>query len=139
MDSMQLVTPGIGLMFWTVVIFILLLVILKKFAWKPILDAVDDRNKSIEEALTAAEKAKKEMAELSANNEKILAEARIERDSQNPNKTKSLCNFFLSNLQLRLEKKIKKKIKNEKSVSKRVNLILFELTNLLNENKYSLT
>ena len=52
-----------------------------------------------------------------------------------PNKTKSLCNFFLSNLQLRLEKKIKKKIKNEKSVSKRVNLILFELTNLLNENK----
>ena len=45
---MQLVTPGIGLMFWTVVIFILLLVILKKFAWKPILDAVDDRNKSIE-------------------------------------------------------------------------------------------
>ena len=81
MDAMQLVTPGIGLMFWTVVIFILLLVILKKFAWKPILDAVDDRNKSIEEALTAAEKAKKEMAELSANNEKILAEARIERDS----------------------------------------------------------
>ena len=53
MDSMQLVTPGIGLMFWTVVIFILLLVILKKFAWKPILDAVDDRNKSIEEALNS--------------------------------------------------------------------------------------
>lgn len=52
-----------------------------------------------------------------------------------PNKTKSLCNFFLSDLQLRLEKKIKKKIKNEKSVSKRVNLILCELTNLLNENK----
>ena len=76
---MQLVTPAIGLMFWTVVIFILLLVILKKFAWKPILKAVDDRNKSIEDALSAAEKAKEEMAELSSNNEKILSEARIER------------------------------------------------------------
>ena len=47
MDSMQLVTPAIGLMFWTIVIFILLLLILKKFAWKPILKAVDDRNNSI--------------------------------------------------------------------------------------------
>ena len=78
---MQLVTPAIGLMFWTVVIFILLLIILKKFAWKPILKAVDDRNSSIEEALSAAEKAKEEMAELSSNNEKILYEARIERDA----------------------------------------------------------
>ena len=81
MDSMQLVTPAIGLMFWTVVIFILLLVILKKFAWKPILKSVDDRNNSITEALSSAEKAKAEMEELSANNEKILQEARIERDS----------------------------------------------------------
>ena len=81
MDSMQLVTPAIGLMFWTVVIFILLLVILKKFAWKPILKAVDDRNNSITEALLSAEKAKAEMEQLSANNEKILQEARIERDS----------------------------------------------------------
>lgn len=78
---MQLVTPAIGLMFWTIVIFILLLVILKKFAWKPILKAVDDRNSSIEDALSAAEKAKEEMAELSSNNEKILSEARIERDA----------------------------------------------------------
>ena len=52
-----------------------------------------------------------------------------------PNKTKSLCNFFLSNLQLRLEKKIKNKIKNEKSISKRVNFILYELISLLNEDK----
>ena len=52
-----------------------------------------------------------------------------------PDKTKSLCNFFLSNLQLKLEKKIKIKIKNEKSISKRVNFILFELISLLNENK----
>ena len=52
-----------------------------------------------------------------------------------PDKTKSLCNFFLSNLQLKLEKKIKNKIKNEKSISKRVNFILFELISLFNEDK----
>ena len=76
MDSMQLVTPAIGLMFWTVVIFMLLLILLKKFAWKPILKAVDDRNSSINEALASAEKAKSEMEQLSADNDKILNEAR---------------------------------------------------------------
>ena len=81
MDSMQLVTPAIGLMFWTVIIFILLLIILKKFAWKPILKSVDDRNNSIKEALLSAEKAKEEMQQLSADNDKILTQARMERDS----------------------------------------------------------
>ena len=81
MDSMQLVTPQIGLMFWTVVIFILLLILLKKFAWKPILKAVDDRNSSINEALASAEKAKSEMEQLSADNDKILNEAHNQRDS----------------------------------------------------------
>ncbi len=81
MDSMQLVTPAIGLMFWTVVIFVLLLILLKKFAWKPILKAVDDRNSSINEALASAEKAKSEMEQLSADNDKILNEALIQRDS----------------------------------------------------------
>ena len=78
---MELVTPGIGLIFWTSVVFLLLIILLKKFAWKPILSAVNDRNKSIEDALAAAEKTKAEMTELSANNEKILSEARMERDS----------------------------------------------------------
>ena len=78
---MELVTPGIGLIFWTSVVFIVLIILLKKFAWSPILKAVDDRNKSINEALSSAEKAKAEMEQLSANNEKILQEARIERDS----------------------------------------------------------
>ena len=81
MDSMQLVTPQIGLMFWTVVIFMLLLILLKKFAWKPILKAVDDRNSSINEALASAEKAKSEMEQLSADNDKILNEAHNQRDS----------------------------------------------------------
>ena len=78
---MELVTPGLGLIFWTSVVFLLLIFLLKKFAWSPILKAVDDRNKSIDEALSSAEKAKVEMEQLSANNEKILQQARIERDS----------------------------------------------------------
>ena len=69
-----------GLIIWTTIIFTLLLIVLKKFAWKPILTAVDERNKSIEEALNSAEKAKEEMALLNADNEKILNEAKIQRD-----------------------------------------------------------
>lgn len=81
MDPMALVTPAIGLMFWTCVVFVLLLVLLKKFAWKPILDAVDERNESIDNALKSAENAKAEMQALNADNERILAEARLERDA----------------------------------------------------------
>ena len=69
---MELVTPGIGLIFWTSIVFILLIFLLKKFAWGPILKAVDDRNNSINEALSSAEKAKSEMERLSADNKKIL-------------------------------------------------------------------
>lgn len=70
-----------GLIIWTTIIFTLLLIVLKKFAWKPILNAVDERNKSIEGALKAAEKAKEDMALLNSDNERILKEARKERDS----------------------------------------------------------
>ena len=77
---MELVTPEIGLIFWTTVVFSLLLIVLKKYAWKPILSAVDERNKSIEDALKAADKAKEEMLSLSADNERILMEAKKERD-----------------------------------------------------------
>jgi F-type H+-transporting ATPase subunit b len=75
-----MITFDPGLIIWTTIIFTLLLIVLKKFAWKPILSAVDERNKSIEDALKSADKAKKEMALLNADNERILAEARIERD-----------------------------------------------------------
>ena len=77
---MELVTPQIGLIFWTTIVFVLLLIVLKKFAWRPILDSVDERNKSIEEALKAADKAKEEMATLNADNQRILIEAKKERD-----------------------------------------------------------
>ena len=77
---MDLVTPGFGLIFWTSIVFIILLVLLKKMAWTPILNNVDARNKSIEEALEAAKNAREEMSNLKADNDRILKEARSERD-----------------------------------------------------------
>ncbi len=77
---MELITPGIGLLFWMLLSFSLVLIILKKFAWKPILGALKDRQNSIEQALQAADKAKEQMAKLQSDNERILAEARLERD-----------------------------------------------------------
>tara|TARA_B100001093_G_scaffold310969_1_gene296782 strand:+ start:344 stop:838 length:495 start_codon:yes stop_codon:yes gene_type:complete len=77
---MDLVTPGFGLIFWTSIVFIILLVLLKRMAWTPILNNVDARNKSIEEALVAAKNAHDEMSNLKADNDRILKEARAERD-----------------------------------------------------------
>lgn len=78
---MDLITPGFGLVFWTAITFLLLLVILKKFAWKPILGAVSEREDSIKNALLEADKARQEMENLKSDNEKILKEARAERDA----------------------------------------------------------
>lgn len=76
-----LITPGIGLIVWTTVVFILLVGILGKFAWKPILSAIKTREQNIENALSEAEKAKHEMKELKSANEMILQQARNERDA----------------------------------------------------------
>ena len=78
---MDLITPGLGLVFWTAITFLCLLFILKKCAWKPILGAVSDREKSIKDALASAEEAKKEMQNLNASNEQLLKDARSERDA----------------------------------------------------------
>ncbi|HSI90772.1 MAG TPA: F0F1 ATP synthase subunit B [Adhaeribacter sp.] len=77
---MDLVTPNIGLLFWQTVTFLIVLFLLSKFAWKPIMSALREREASIENALSMAEKAKLEMQALKAGNEKLLAEARAERD-----------------------------------------------------------
>ncbi|MDZ7845630.1 MAG: F0F1 ATP synthase subunit B [Owenweeksia sp.] len=77
---MSLVTPGIGLIIWTTFTFLILLFLLGKFAWKPILKAVRQREESIEQALNSADKAREEMSRLKADNEKILRQAREERD-----------------------------------------------------------
>ncbi len=78
---MDLVTPGIGLLFWTTLVFLILMFVLAKYAWKPILNAVKEREDSINESLEAAEKAKEEMTKLASKNENLLAEAKIERDA----------------------------------------------------------
>lgn len=70
-----------GLFIWQTIIFVGLIFLLKKFAWKPILDAVNEREEGIKNALLSADNARKEMQNLQADNQRILQEARVERDS----------------------------------------------------------
>lgn len=70
-----------GLFFWQILIFVGLILLLKKFAWKPILDAVNEREEGIKNALESAENARREMQDLQADNQRILNEARAERDA----------------------------------------------------------
>ena len=72
---------SVGLFFWQTILFLILLFILKKYSWKPILDSVSERENTIRESLDSAEKAKKELAELQSKNESLIAEAKIERDA----------------------------------------------------------
>ena len=77
---MQLVTPDIGLLFWMLVSFLIVFFILKKFAWKLILNMLYEREQGIEQSLKAAEKAREDIEKMQANNELILNEARSERE-----------------------------------------------------------
>ncbi len=79
--SNSLTTPAIGTLFWTVVIFTMFFLILTKFAWKPILNMVKQREEMIKGSLASAEKARKEMVKLQSDNEAILKKAREERES----------------------------------------------------------
>jgi len=71
---------SLGLFVWQTILFILLILLLKKFAWKPILNAVNEREEGIKNALAEADKARQEMQNINADNERILKEARTERD-----------------------------------------------------------
>jgi len=77
---MSIVTPEIGTIFWTTLIFLILLVVLRKYAWVPVLKAVKSREDRIKSALDSAEEAREEMARLKADNELIIKEARAERN-----------------------------------------------------------
>lgn len=72
---------SVGLFFWQTVLFLALLFLLRKYAWKPILNAVNDREEGIKKALDSAENAKREMENLQADNQKLLKEARAEREA----------------------------------------------------------
>lgn len=78
---MDLITPDIGLLFWTLLSFTIVLLILRAKAWKPITKALRDRETSIDEALGLARKAREEIAQLQAKNEDLLKDAREERDA----------------------------------------------------------
>jgi F-type H+-transporting ATPase subunit b len=77
---MELLIPDTGLLIFQVLAFTILLIVLRKFAWKPILDGLSEREQTIESALLAAEQAKSDMQTLQADNQNLLAEARTERD-----------------------------------------------------------
>ncbi len=77
---MDLLTPGTGLFFWQFIIFVGLIFLLGKLAWKPILSSLKERDASIQEALDSAEKVKLEISNMKADNEKLLRETRAERD-----------------------------------------------------------
>ena len=76
---MQLLTPGFGLILWTLLTFVIVFFILKKFAWKPILESMKKREKTIADTLATAERVRGEMAQLKSDNEALLVKAREER------------------------------------------------------------
>ncbi len=78
---MQLVTPEIGLFFWMFITFVILLILMKKFAWKGILEAVNNREAEIKNALDEAKKAREEVAVLKAENDKTFQKSKVERDA----------------------------------------------------------
>ena len=77
---MDLVKPELGLIIWATVVFLILLFILGKYAWKPILNALNEREKKITDSLELADLTRREMENIKADNEKMLKEASIERD-----------------------------------------------------------
>lgn len=76
---MELLTPSFGLIFWTLLAFIIVFAILRKFAWKPILNSLNEREKGIADSLESAQRVRAEMAQLKNENEELLAKAREER------------------------------------------------------------
>ncbi|GAA4452348.1 F0F1 ATP synthase subunit B [Rurimicrobium arvi] len=76
---MDLLQPDLGLFVWTLVAFLIVFLILKKYAWKPILNSLNEREKNIADSIASAERVKAEMATMQAENQKIMAEAREER------------------------------------------------------------
>jgi F-type H+-transporting ATPase subunit b len=78
---MQLLTPSFGLLFWTLLAFIIVFVVLRKFAWGPILSSLNEREKTIAGSLETAERVKAEMAQMKSENEELMARAREERSA----------------------------------------------------------
>lgn len=108
---MGFVTPDYGTIFWMVIIFGIALFILKKFAWKPILNALKERENSIAQALSSAEKAREEMESLKAGNEKIMDEARKAKEGI-LNEAKEIKDHILAEAKTQAAKEGKKMIES---------------------------
>ncbi|MEX2596799.1 MAG: F0F1 ATP synthase subunit B [Salibacteraceae bacterium] len=145
---MELVTPGIGLVFWMTISFLVVFFLLAKFAWKPILRSLHEREESIDSALASAEKAKKEMEELNSRNEAMLIEAREERDQimKEARETKSaVIAEAKSQAKIEADKVLssaREEIKNEKAkaiqeLKKEVADISFEIAEKILQEKLS--
>lgn len=78
---MQLLTPSLGLIFWTLIAFLFVFFVLRKFAWGPILSSLNQREKSIADSLESAERVKREMVQLKGENEELMQRAREERSA----------------------------------------------------------
>jgi F-type H+-transporting ATPase subunit b len=78
---MDLLTPELGLFFWTLIAFVSVFLILRKFAWGPILSSLGEREKGIADSIATAERVKAEMSQMKAENEKLMAQAREERST----------------------------------------------------------
>jgi F-type H+-transporting ATPase subunit b len=78
---MDLLKPGLGLFVWALLIFLILVVLLRKYAWKPIMGAIKTREEGIQKSIDEAKRTREEMANLKAENENLLAQARAERES----------------------------------------------------------
>ena len=139
---MELLTPGSGLIIWQAIIFLLLILLLRKFAWGPITSALKEREEDIAGALEAAEEAKKEMANLKADNEKLLTEARQERDVMlkeamaTANKIKEEAKEETSKITAKMLEDAKATIENEKraalaDVKTQVAMLSLEITEKL--------
>ncbi|MCL4160004.1 UNVERIFIED_CONTAM: hypothetical protein GTU68_007140 [Idotea baltica] len=120
---MELLTPGSGLIIWQAIIFLALILLLKKFAWGPIISSLKEREVGIEESLAAAEQAKNEMAALQSDNEKLLKEARLERDAMlkealtTANKIKEEAREETSKISSKMIEDAKATIENEKKAA----------------------
>jgi F-type H+-transporting ATPase subunit b len=120
---MELVKPAFGLVFWMSVSFLIILFLLKKFAWPVILNSLEERERSITDALKAAEKAKAEMAQLNADNERLIQEAKIQRDqilAEARNAKESIiaeAKIKATEENDRLRRQAREEIQNEKNVA----------------------
>lgn len=78
---MEIIMPELGVIFWTLLSFFIVFFVLRKYAWKPIMNMLKERDQSIEQALNSADNARKEMQKLESKNEELVKEAKRERET----------------------------------------------------------